>query len=124
MIVRFLLTTILTTAVLSLAPLPARAASTSPGSSSKSMQLDLTTKILTKIQEDAEAFCEEMREFRRETRTRFDHLTHRVDALTLRVENGFADVNVRIDRVIDMFGRYHADHEARIVRLEERTPPG
>jgi hypothetical protein len=83
---------------------------------------DLTYELLTKFRDEMRTFRDEIHDFREETRSRLDRLTHRVDALTLRVEDGFADVNVRIDRVIDMFGRYHADHEARIRRLEERAP--
>jgi hypothetical protein len=87
---------------------------------------DLTTIILGKIQEDLAKLSTKFDQFREETRDRFDRLEHRVDLLTVRVDRLSADtkiqsdrVNARLDGVLEMFGRYHADHEERLRRLEE-----
>lgn len=57
---------------------------------------------------------------------RLDVVTKRLDTLTVRVETGFAEVNSRLDNVIEITGRHHAQLESRVRRIEDHLglPPG
>ena len=91
---------------------------------------DLTLEILQRIQADMAEMKADIRELKadmaemkadmRGLRAEMAMLTDRVDMLTVRMDEGFVRVNRRIDGVIEMFGRYHADHDERIRRLEDR----
>jgi hypothetical protein len=65
--------------------------------------LDLTTRILIEIRDEVRGTNE------------------RVDALATRVDTGFAQINARLENLIDIAGDRYRDLDARVRALEARA---
>jgi hypothetical protein len=73
--------------------------------------LDLTTRILLDIREEA-----------RRTNERLGVTNERLDVLSHRVDTGFAEVSSRLDTFIEFAGDRYRELEARVRVLEGRNP--
>lgn len=47
-----------------------------------------------------------------------ENTNERIDGLSTKVDTGFAEVNGRLDHMIQFMGTHHANHEQRITALE------
>ena len=78
-------------------------------------------ELLERIAAGQDGLREELKDLRTETRADSRNLRGEMQGLRIETREGFQKVELRLDHVLKFLGSHHADHEQRIVALENRV---